>query len=147
MFEEQNQLPPGLPNRNHSPLARTASLLTSLFLSSRGRARARSTRARNGKTSCSGKRDRAWMHRRETILTSMAGLEWRASSLLIKASSCWMSAGGGSMRTGSRQDRVDSWTPWSGHDSASNSRDRSAGSSVTCTCLGSLLTILDRAFR
>lgn len=56
---------------------------------------------------------------------TMAGLEVRARSLLTKASSCWMSAGGGSMRTGSRQDRVDSWTPWLGHDKASNSRDRS----------------------
>lgn len=59
------------------------------------------------------------------VSLTMAGLEVRASSLLIKASSCWMSAGGGSMRTGSRQDRVDSWTPWSGQDKASRSRDRS----------------------
>lgn len=120
------------------------------------------------------------------ISLTMAGLEVRASSLLIRASSCCMSAGGGSMRTGSRQDSVDSWTPWSGHDKASNSRDRSwmgtenlplmlnkcraasgyssfstiwkwtcsdgsslltAGNSVTWTCLGSLLTMLDRAFR
>lgn len=56
---------------------------------------------------------------------TMTGLEVRASSLLTKASSCCMSAGGGSTRTGSRQDRVESWTHRSGHDKASNSRDRS----------------------
>lgn len=38
------------PTTHHSALASTASLLTSLFLSSRGRASARSTRARNGNT-------------------------------------------------------------------------------------------------
>lgn len=70
----KHHLPPGLPKRNlrgtgviyetqtqsvlsdatqddsyHSPRAWTASILTSLFLSSSGRAKARSTRARNGK--------------------------------------------------------------------------------------------------
>lgn len=55
----------------------------------------------------------------------MAGLEVRASSLLTKASSCCMRTDGGFMRTGCRQDRVDSWTPWSGYVKASNSRDRS----------------------
>lgn len=59
------------------------------------------------------------------ISLTMARLDVRASSLLTKASSCCMSAAGGSTRTGSRQDKVDSWTPWSGHDRASNSRDRS----------------------
>lgn len=56
---------------------------------------------------------------------TMAGLELRASNLLTKASSCWMRAGGGSARTGSKQDRVDRWTPCSGHDKASSSRDNS----------------------
>ena len=58
-------------------------------------------------------------------LLTMVELQVRASSRVTRASSCWMRAGGGSARTGSRQDMVDSWTPWSGHDSASSSRDRS----------------------
>lgn len=45
---------------------------------------------------------------------TMERLDTSASSLLTNASSCWMIAGGGSCRTGSRQDRVDSWTLCSG---------------------------------
>lgn len=55
----------------------------------------------------------------------MEGLEVSVSSLETRASSCCMRAGGGSVRTGRRQDSVDSWTPRSGQDSASKSRDRS----------------------
>lgn len=59
------------------------------------------------------------------VILTMDGLEVSVSSLENKASSCCMTAGGGSTNTGCRQDSVESWTPWSGHDNASNSRDRS----------------------
>lgn len=59
-----------------------------------------------------------------TLLT-MAGLQVRASTRVTRASSCWMRAGGGSLRMGSRQHSVDSCTPRSGHASASSSRDSS----------------------
>jgi len=56
---------------------------------------------------------------------TMAGLPVRASSRLTSASSCCTRAGGGSARTGSRHDRVEAWTPGSGHSRASSSRDSS----------------------
>lgn len=77
---------PGLPSRNHSPLADTASLRTSLFLSSRGLAKARITWDLYGSSTGVGRRVRACIHCRAAIRTAIEGLELRVRNLVTRVS-------------------------------------------------------------